>query len=33
MFDFILGSTMTKMAGVDSATCTPTSNNLIAGIN
>jgi cytochrome o ubiquinol oxidase subunit 2 len=24
---------MTKMAGVDSATCTPTSNNLIAGIN
>ena len=29
----ILGSTMTKMAGVDSATCTPTSNNLIAGIN
>ena len=33
MFDFILGSTMSKMAGVDSATCTPTSNNLIAGIN
>ena len=33
MFDFILGSTMTKMAGVDSATCTSTSNNLIAGIN
>jgi len=33
MFEFILGSTMSKMAGVDSATCTPTSNNLIAGIN
>jgi len=33
MFEYILGSTMTKMAGVDSATCTPTSNNLIAGIN
>jgi cytochrome o ubiquinol oxidase subunit 2 len=33
MFDFILGSTMSKMAGVDSATCTPTSKNLIAGIN
>jgi len=33
MFDFVLGSTMSKMAGVDSATCTSTSNNLIAGIN
>ncbi|KOF53289.1 MULTISPECIES: ubiquinol oxidase subunit II [unclassified Achromobacter] len=33
MFDYILNSTMSKMAGVDSATCTPTSNNLIAGIN
>ena len=28
-----LGSTMSKMAGVDDATCTPTSNNLIAGLN
>lgn len=33
MFDYILGSTMSKMAGVDDATCTPTSNNLIAGLN
>ncbi|MBR8656759.1 ubiquinol oxidase subunit II [Achromobacter sp. Marseille-Q0513] len=33
MFDFILGKTMSKMAGVEDATCTPTSNNLIAGIN
>lgn len=32
MFDYILGSTMSKMAGVDDATCTPTSNNLIAGL-
>nr|WP_277403483.1 ubiquinol oxidase subunit II [Achromobacter insuavis] len=33
MFDYILGSTMSKMAGVDDATCTPTSNNLVAGLN
>lgn len=33
MFDYILGSTMSKMAGVEDATCTPTSNNLIAGLN
>ena len=33
MFDYILGSTKSKMAGVDDATCTPTSNNLIAGLN
>ncbi len=33
MFDFILHNQMTKIAGVDSAVCTPTSNNLIAGIN
>nr|WP_275299458.1 ubiquinol oxidase subunit II [Achromobacter xylosoxidans] len=32
MFDYILGSTMSKMAGVDDATCTPTSNNLVAGL-
>ncbi|CUI52275.1 Ubiquinol oxidase subunit 2 precursor [Achromobacter dolens] len=32
MFDYILGSTMAKMAGVDDATCTPTSNNLVAGL-
>ncbi|CAB3648494.1 Cytochrome bo(3) ubiquinol oxidase subunit 2 [Achromobacter pulmonis] len=32
MFDYILGSTMSKMAGVEDATCTPTSNNLVAGL-
>ncbi|MFY2057660.1 ubiquinol oxidase subunit II [Achromobacter xylosoxidans] len=32
MFDYILGSTMSKMAGVDDGTCTPTSNNLVAGL-
>ena len=30
MFDNIVHNQMTRMAGVDSATCTPTSNNLIA---
>ncbi|ARP96746.1 ubiquinol oxidase subunit II [Bordetella genomosp. 13] len=30
MFDFILNSTMAKIAGVDSPFCTPTSKNLVA---
>jgi cytochrome o ubiquinol oxidase subunit 2 len=30
MFDFVLHSTMTKIAGVDSSVCTPTSQNLVA---
>lgn len=33
MFDYILGNTMSSIAGVDPATCTPTSNNLLAGTN
>ncbi|MVW72854.1 ubiquinol oxidase subunit II [Bordetella sp. 15P40C-2] len=33
MFDNIMHSTMSKIAGVDPASCTPTSKNLIAGNN
>jgi len=33
MFDNIIHNTMSKIAGVDPASCTPTSQNLIAGYN
>ncbi|OZI76108.1 MULTISPECIES: ubiquinol oxidase subunit II [Bordetella] len=33
MFDYIMHNQMSKMAGLDPATCTPTSKNLIAGNN
>jgi cytochrome o ubiquinol oxidase subunit 2 len=33
MFDNIIHSTMSKIAGLDPANCTPTSQNLIAGYN